>query len=80
MMYNDRLFKKNMPTPRPFRIEEDKNFEKEKYQLIAVLNEVYGQRDRKNWLKHPMFGEFTTEQTGKMMYKHLDHHLRQFDV
>ena len=80
MMYDDRLFKKNMPTPKPFRIEEDKNFQEAKYKLIAVVNEAYRQRDQKNWPKHPIFGDFTTEQTGKMLYKHLDHHLRQFDV
>jgi len=80
MMYNDRLFRKNMPTPKPFRIEEDKNFDEEKQHLIAIVNETYGQRDRKKWPKHPIFGEFTSEQTGKILYKHLDHHLRQFDV
>ena len=32
------------------------------------------------WNPHPMFGKFTMEQWGKMEYKHLDHHLRQFGV
>ncbi len=27
---------------------------------------------------HPMFGPLTTEQWGRLCWKHLDHHLRQF--
>ncbi len=29
---------------------------------------------------HPLFGKLTPEQWGKSIYKHLDHHLQQFDV
>ena len=29
---------------------------------------------------HPFFGKLTPEQWGKGIYKHLDHHLKQFDV
>ena len=29
---------------------------------------------------HPMFGAFTPEQWGMSMYKHLDHHLQQFNA
>ena len=80
MMYNDKLFKKNMPTPRPFKVLDEKNYNTEKQHLINAVNEFYAMRERTNWTKHPMFGTFTTEQTGKMMFKHLDHHLRQFGV
>ena len=80
MLYNDKLFKKNMPTPKPFRIEEERDFETEKRNLIETVEEVYNLRGRDSWPKHPMFGTFTTVQTGQMLYKHLDHHLRQFGV
>ena len=80
LMYNDKLYKKNMPTPKPFRTVEDKDFDTEKRNLVNVVNEMYNQRDRDKWPNHPVFGEFTREQTGKMIYKHLDHHLRQFGV
>ncbi len=80
MMYNDRLFKKNMPTPRVFRIEEDKEYTIEKNNLLGAVNDAYGFRNKNTWPKHPMFGEFTTQQTGQMLFKHLDHHLRQFGV
>lgn len=29
---------------------------------------------------HPFFGKLTSEQWGKGIYKHLDHHLKQFGV
>jgi hypothetical protein len=29
---------------------------------------------------HPMFGKMTADQWGRSMWKHLDHHLRQFGV
>jgi hypothetical protein len=80
MMYNDKLYKKNLPTPRPFRVEGDKDYTAEKSNLVGAVNEVYGLRNKTSWPKHPMFGEFNTQQTGQMLYKHLDHHLRQFGV
>ena len=80
MMYNDRLFKKNMPTSSTFLIKEDKNFEDEKQRLVSNIKEVFNQRNKDNWPSHPMFGEFTSDQIGKMLYKHMDHHLRQFGV
>lgn len=80
MMYNDKLFKKNMPTSVDFLIKEDKNFEAEKQQLVSNIKEVFNQRNKNRWPNHPMFGEFTSDQIGKMLFKHLDHHLRQFGV
>ena len=29
---------------------------------------------------HPFFGKMTAEEWGMLGYKHLDHHLKQFDV
>jgi len=29
---------------------------------------------------HPFFGKLTKEQAGYMAYKHIDHHLRQFNA
>jgi hypothetical protein len=80
MMYNDKLFKKNMPTPKRFKISSDKDFNIEKQDLINSINDFYSQREKTDWPDHLMFGKFTADQTGQMMFKHLDHHLRQFGV
>ncbi|MDZ7606591.1 MAG: DUF1569 domain-containing protein [Cyclobacteriaceae bacterium] len=29
---------------------------------------------------HPFFGKMSREQIGQLSYKHLDHHLRQFNA
>lgn len=79
-MYNDKPWQKNLPTVREFRITDERTFTAERDKLIAVTNEFHEYKDKSNWPPHPMFGTFTTEQWGKMQYKHLDHHLTQFGV
>ena len=79
-LYSDKLWRKNLPTPRQFRETEEKDFAKEKHQLEALIIELSAQRERTDWKPHPGFGRFTKDQYGKMQYKHLDHHFRQFGV
>ena len=77
-LYNDKLWKKGLPTAPPFKEVEPRDFTVEKANLEALLDELGAQRNRENWQPHPMFGRFTKQQWGQMQYKHLDHHLRQF--
>ncbi|GGI58299.1 DUF1569 domain-containing protein [Winogradskyella haliclonae] len=79
-MYSDKLWRKNMPTAPGFKITDDKNFETEKTEIMTLINELNAQREREDWQPHPAFGKLTKDQWGKMQYKHLDHHLRQFGV
>ncbi len=79
-MYNDKPWRKNLPTHSKLKVVDQKEFEKEKEQLLSLISEFSNQRDKKEWDAHPMFGKFTPEQWGKMQYKHLDHHLQQFKV
>ncbi len=78
--YNNKPWRKNLPTAKPFIITGERNFEDEKNELILLIEDLYDEKDREQWPPHPMLGEFTAEQYGKSMYKHLDHHLRQFGV
>ncbi|MEM7185727.1 MAG: DUF1569 domain-containing protein [Bacteroidota bacterium] len=78
--YSDKLWRKNLPTAPGFKITETVNFANEKAGLEQLLDEFDGQRARDDWGPHPAFGKFTKEQWGKMQYKHLDHHFRQFGV
>jgi len=77
-LYNDQPYRKNLPTIPAFKITEDKDFKTEKAELLSLVKELHTQKDRENWQPHPTFGKFTKEQWGKMQYKHLDHHLKQF--
>jgi hypothetical protein len=80
LMYNEKPWSQNLPTVRDFVITEDKDVEAEKVTLLNIVSEFHQEKDRQEWPSHPMFGKFTHEQWGKMQYKHLNHHLTQFDV
>jgi hypothetical protein len=79
-MYNEKLWKKNMPTPKQFRVEDERNFDQEKSSLTELIDGFYKTRNQKERDPHPAFGYFTYNQWGQMQYKHLDHHFRQFGV
>jgi len=78
-MYNDKEWKKNLPTPNIFRVSDPTDFNREKDNLKSIIFEFHQKKDKTSWNEHPMFGKFTPEQWGIMQYKHIDHHLRQFD-
>ena len=79
-MYNDKMWRKNLPTAPALKAKEAKDFKIEVEILNQLVKEFHLLKDRKEWNPHPMFGKLTPEQWGKMQYKHLDHHLRQFGV
>ncbi|MDG4716925.1 DUF1569 domain-containing protein [Winogradskyella marincola] len=79
-LYNDKPWKKGLPTAKFLKTREDKNFNSEKAKLEALLDETYKHKDKSEWNPHPAFGYFTAQQWGQMQYKHLDHHLKQFGV
>jgi len=78
VMYNDKPWRKNIPTGEGFVISEEMDFTPERDKLINLANDFNKRKDQKEWAPHPVFGKFTAEQYGKMNYKHLDHHLKQF--
>ncbi|TDU34260.1 uncharacterized protein DUF1569 [Gelidibacter sediminis] len=80
IMYNDKPWPESVTTPKDFVVNGAYNFEEEKAQLIRTINEFHAKALNMHWPKHPYFGNFSTDQWGKMQYKHLDHHLRQFGV
>jgi hypothetical protein len=71
--------KKNAPSPSPFRVSEinlDLETEKANWKHLIEKYETF----RSERFKHWFFGEITKEQLGQFIYKHGDHHLRQFGV
>lgn len=79
-MYDNRPWRKNLPTARAIRAKEEKDFTTEKVKLKQLVHDFYACRSRQEWNPHPIFGKLTHHQWGKMQYKHLDHHLTQFGV
>jgi Protein of unknown function (DUF1569) len=78
---DDKPFKKHLPTDKHFIIKGDKNVEEEKQKLIALVKR-FAEKGPEAISKqpHPFFGKMTVHDWNKIMYKHLDHHLRQFGV
>ncbi len=80
-LYNDEPWKKNLPTAPNFIIKDERDFETEKNGLMELVNQFHsGGPEKVGLFPHPMFGTLNSEQWGKSMYKHLDHHLVQFGV
>ncbi len=79
-MYNDKPWRKNLPTPPKLKAKETKYYNEEIGPLVQLIHQMHLLKERKTWNPHPVFGEYTHEQWGQMQYKHLDHHLRQFGV
>lgn len=80
-LYNDSPWKQNLPTAPNFLIKDQRSFENEKQQLTELVTKFYTLESGKvGNHPHPFFGTYTKEQWGQAMFKHLDHHLRQFNV
>jgi hypothetical protein len=80
-LYDKSPWGQNLPTAPNFIIKGDRDFETEKSELVSMITSFHqrgalGIGDK----VHPMFGKLTAEQWGKSMWKHADHHLRQFGV
>lgn len=78
---SEKPFDKNSPTGKDFIISNERDFEIEKQKLKAIMNDfVRGGLEKVTRHPHGFFGHLTPEQWGISMYKHMDHHLRQFGV
>lgn len=79
-MYNDKPWRKNLPTSKALKTKETKDLSSERAELKQLITNFYDCKTRTVWNPHPLFGKLTHEQWGQMQYKHLDHHLTQFGV
>ncbi len=58
---------------------EEKDFETEKQRLTGLVNTFCdGGPEKASASMHSFLGRLNREEWGVMMFKHLDHHLRQF--
>ena len=49
-------------------------------ELRSLLDQVGLRGPDAQWAEHPVFGRLTRRQGGVLIYRHMDHHLRQFGV
>jgi len=79
--YNDKPWPKSTHTSPNYIITHQPNFEEEKSKLVHIMQN-FSLAGEAGCTTHPnpFYGAITPEQYGKGMYKHLDHHLKQFGL
>lgn len=76
---NEKPFSKDNPTSNDLRVSNERDFLREQQQLREKVRQFHdGGAGKCTRHPHPFFGALTPQQWSRGMYKHLDHHLRQF--
>ncbi|MBI4911799.1 MAG: DUF1569 domain-containing protein [Acidobacteria bacterium] len=74
-------FKKNIPTPPAFRVADSRKLDSERERLVGFIREFHGQGAAAfEGRTHVTFGPLKAGEWSNLLWKHLDHHLRQFGV
>jgi Protein of unknown function (DUF1569) len=71
--------RRNSPTAKVFVVTGERDFETERQRLSAMIDS-FASAGPSGCTDHPhvFFGRLTPDEWSILMYKHLDHHLRQF--
>ncbi len=76
---SDRQWKRGLPTDKNFVVSGQRNFDEEKGKLILLVQRFTESGPAAiSKQAHPFFGNLTVDEWDKLMWNHLDHHLRQF--
>lgn len=75
----EKPFNKNSPTDPTFVVSAPRDFNAERARLTGLIHR-FAERGEPAAGKetHAFFGKMTGQEWGELMYKHIDHHLRQF--
>lgn len=76
---SDRPFPRNAPTGKLFTVAEKEGDVEQQLKNWICLMEDYDHYYNPGFI-HDFFGKMTKEQIGILVYKHADHHLKQFGV
>jgi hypothetical protein len=79
MLADDAPMRRNSPTMKDLVIDNERDLTREK-QRLCVLIDRFAAAGPQGCTRHPhsFFGRLTPDEWAILMYKHLDHHLRQF--
>jgi hypothetical protein len=76
---NEKPFSQNNPTDKSLVISDARDFQREQQLLRSKVCEfAEGGEAACTRHPHPFFGPLTPQEWSRGMYKHMDHHLRQF--
>jgi hypothetical protein len=78
---NEDPLRRNSPTAKSLLVTDERNLGKEQERLSGLIDK-FEARGAAGCTRNPhsFFGKMTAEEWAILMYKHLDHHLRQFGV
>ena len=78
---DDKPMKRNAPTAPSFVVDDERDLAAERAKLVALIDR-FAAAGPAGCTSHPhaFFGRLTPQEWSVLMYKHLDHHLRQFGV
>ena len=78
---NDEPMRRNSPTVKDLVVQDERDLGTERERLCGLIDR-FAAAGPEGCTKHPhsFFGRLTSEEWATLMYKHLDHHLRQFGV
>ncbi len=78
---DDKPMRRNSPTVESLIIQDERDLAKDRTRLYSLIDRfVAGGPSNCTTHPHSFFGRLTPEEWAILMYKHLDHHLRQFGV
>jgi hypothetical protein len=78
---DDEPLRRNSPTVEGLVVKDERDLEIERKRLLGLISRlVTAGPDGCTRHPHSFFGPLTPDEWAVLMYKHLDHHLRQFDV
>lgn len=78
---DERPMRRNSPTAKSLVVADQRDLDAERQRLCKLIDR-FAAAGPAGCTKHPhsFFGKLTPEEWAILMYKHLDHHLRQFGV
>ncbi len=81
VLRNDDPLRKNSPTASSLVVTDERDLDKERDRLSGLID-TFSTGGPAACTRHPhsFFGSMTPQEWAILMYKHLDHHLRQFGV
>lgn len=78
---NDEPLRRNAPTTQALVMQDERNLDSERAGLVSLIDRfAQAGPDEITAQPHSFFGKLTRMEWGILMYKHLDHHLRQFGI
>jgi DinB superfamily len=81
LVKDEKPFKQNEPTHPLFKIKDNGYISTISAKWISLIQQFENKKEEDYQdFSHPFFGKMTKTQVGHYNYKHIDHHLRQFNV